>query len=291
MAIPVLFDLETKDPDDILTLCLIADHPRVDLVAVTINPGTDEQVGVVAEVLQRLGREVPLGARNPHQTNPSVSAFHYDWLGSVTSRPAPHDAVELLLETLQRRPDTVLLTGAPLQTLRLALRRRPELVVRRWVGQGGFAGDNLVAPEHRLARFDGRLTCETYNLGHDPKGAALALQAPGFGVRQLVSKNVTHGVSWDPVFHQQMRVFADSRPGMQLACEAMGVYLEQHPEGKLLHDPLAAAAVLEPSLFGWAEVELYSEKGAWGSRPAPGSRTFISLTLDRERLLPVLVGS
>lgn len=45
--IPVVSDMETRDPDDILTLCLIATHPRARLTAVTVNPGTPAQIGVV----------------------------------------------------------------------------------------------------------------------------------------------------------------------------------------------------------------------------------------------------
>jgi hypothetical protein len=33
--------------------------------------------------------------------------------------------------------------------------------IERWVAQGGFAGDELVAPEHRLPKFAGRELCET----------------------------------------------------------------------------------------------------------------------------------
>jgi hypothetical protein len=39
-VIPIAFDMETSDPDDALTLCLLATHPRVELRAI-ISIGAD----------------------------------------------------------------------------------------------------------------------------------------------------------------------------------------------------------------------------------------------------------
>ena len=46
---PFVFDMETSDPDDFITLVFLLGHPEVDLRAVTITPGTREQVGVVRQ--------------------------------------------------------------------------------------------------------------------------------------------------------------------------------------------------------------------------------------------------
>lgn len=292
---PLLFDMETRDPDDALTLALLADHPQVNLVGVTVNPGSQAQLGVVREILRRCGREhIPLGARNPDHQGESVSEFHYRWLGDIEPWRCPTPASQLISQTASSHPQLVLLTGAPLHNLRLTLRAHPDLHLQRWVAQGGFAGDNLVAPEHRLEKFAGRLTCETYNFGNDPKGAELALGAPGFDRRELVSKNVTHGVPWDASFHARMQQFAGLRLGVDQAIEMMAQYLSLHPEGKLLHDPLAAAAVVEPSLFQWVEVEAYRQKGAWGARPAAGTNTFITTQWAQDqtdRLPSILAGA
>ena len=53
---PFVWDMETSDPDDFMTLLLLLGHPRVDLRAVTITPGTPEQVGLVRWALRALGR-------------------------------------------------------------------------------------------------------------------------------------------------------------------------------------------------------------------------------------------
>ena len=47
--VPLVLDLETGDPDDIMTLMLAACHPGVQLKAVTVTPGSLEQLQVPAQ--------------------------------------------------------------------------------------------------------------------------------------------------------------------------------------------------------------------------------------------------
>jgi len=66
---------------------------------------------------------------------------------------------------------------------------------------------------------------------------------------------------------------------------------ESDPEamgGKAFHDPLAACCAIDESIGEWAEVELYREKGAWGSRLAPGSGIWIIIGYDREKFFQTL---
>ncbi len=56
--------METADPDDVLTRCFLATYTGLVLRGVNINPGTDEQVGVIKHVLKYLGEfGVHVGAR------------------------------------------------------------------------------------------------------------------------------------------------------------------------------------------------------------------------------------
>ncbi|QSQ15504.1 nucleoside hydrolase [Myxococcus landrumensis] len=287
----LVFDMETSDPDDALTLCLLATHPAVVLRAVTVTPGTRAQVGMVRHLLARAGRsDVPVGARNPESEKESLSAFHTKWLGPLAPSAPDSLAHELLAATLHQYPEATLVTGAPLQNLRLLLENHPEARLRRWVAQGGFAGDNLVAPEHRLAKFEGKRTCPTFNFNGDPKGALLALSSERVGRRELVSKNVTHGVAYDEAFHERVRPHHTKTAGLALVFEAMERYLKAKPEGKLLHDPIAACAAIDPGIVTWAEVEMVRARGEWGAEPAQGTGTFISVALDRERFFHTFVG-
>jgi pyrimidine-specific ribonucleoside hydrolase len=286
----IVFDMETRDPDDVLTLCLLATHPDVELAAVCVNPGTPAQVGVVRAVLARAGRNVPIGARNPTSASSAVSDFHGDWLGPTAAATADAVAHELIAATLRDRPDAVLVTGAPLHNLRLWLHQHPEGRLARWVAQGGFAGDNLVPPALRLDKFAGRVACESFNFGGDKKGTQLALASDRIALRQLVSKNVTHGLAWDARLHARIGALLGSAPvGVQLMHEAMGVYLATHPDGKLLHDPLAACAAIDPSIVSWIEVRVTYAAGQWGAEAAAGTGTFISISADAERFVQTLV--
>ncbi|HET9622078.1 MAG TPA: nucleoside hydrolase [Kofleriaceae bacterium] len=282
-ATPVVFDMETRDPDDALTLCLLATHPAIALAAVTVTPGTPAQLAIVRELLGRLGRAVPVGARDPASKAEAVSAFHPAWLGALPDAQADGVAHEILARAFEADPATVLLTGAPLQNLKALLRAHPGAKIARWVAQGGFAGDNLVPPARRLAKFDGRTRCESFNFGGDKKATQAALASPQIARRDLVSKNVTHGFAWDAALQARLRARADLSAGAALACEAMDLYLRDHPEGKLLHDPLAACAIVDRDAFTWAEVEVDYERGQWGAQAAAGTQTFITIGLDAAR--------
>lgn len=284
---PLVFDMETRDPDDVMALCLIAAHPGLQLMAVTITPGTPEQIGIVRHVLERLGCQVPVGARATDSPALAVSQFHRDWLGRVADSQPDGIAHEILAQTLT--PAATLLTGAPLQNLRLLLKRHREVRISRWVAQGGFAGDFLVPETDRLSKFAGREFCESFNFGGDKKATLEALRTPRIGRREFVSKNVTHGVAWDEAFQQRVRNAGHLTAGATMVLEAMDVYLHGHPEGKLLHDPLAVSAVVDPGCFRWAEVEVLYQSGRWGSAPVAGTNTFITTGVDRDRAFAAML--
>jgi hypothetical protein len=76
---PFILDMETADPDDFLTLLLLLGHPRVQLLAVTVTPGSREQVGVVKQALAWFGvvDTVPVGSFNIDHPKGCVSDWHY----------------------------------------------------------------------------------------------------------------------------------------------------------------------------------------------------------------------
>ena len=178
-----VFDMETGDPDDFLTLALLGDHPDVTLVGVTVTPGTPHQVGVVRYALARLGLDIPVGAFNLDHKKargtaeeryvPCVSSWHYRTFGEI---PPSRDAEEgwVVLDRLLG-PDTTLVTGAPLKNLGALLARGRPRELGRLFMQGGFAGEGVVPREKQLPKFRGMTTCPTYNLNGAPKAALAAL--------------------------------------------------------------------------------------------------------------------
>jgi len=223
--------METRDPDDMFALCFLASHPNITLRAVTINPGSRAQIGVIRHLLHRLDRsEVPIGARNPDSIKDAVSEFHYEFLGNLAFEEADDVAHNLIAATINLYPDLVLLTGAPLHNLRLFLNHYPLVKIKRWVGQGGFA-------------------------------------------------------------HEIMKPLRHNSPGLLLIYNGMDLYLNQQPDGKMFHDPLAACIAINRNIARLQEVEVYRQKGEWGARIANNTNTFITITVDKGLFFKVLTQS
>ncbi len=309
MAIDLIWDMETGDPDDFLTLLILAGHPGVNLRAVTVTPGGADQIAVVRWALQTLGLDdVPLGSfADPAELEEQdrakkgtlvdrVSGWHWRAYGIRKARDyGARPGFEVLGERLG--PEVTLVTGAPLKNVGRLLSEPGEGPLGRLVAQGGFAGDNIVPPALRLAKFDGMLTCPTYNLNGAPEAALAASVSPRFSERRFVSKNVCHGVYYDLSLHLRVERAAAALPdsrhrrSLELVVQGMDEYLRRKPEGKKFHDPLAAACALDGSVGEWAEVSLYRERGQWGARPTPGSGTQIIVDYHHDRFVEVLLGA
>ena len=281
-----LFDMETADPDDMFALALLATHPRSNLVAVTIHPGGRDQVGLVKHILNILGKSnIPVGVGNPKSDKQRVSQFHYDWLGRVPDQDPDGTATEVIRHAFDNTNDIHLVTGAALTNISDAAneylascslleirplplpRKQPPNFFSEWTCQGGFAGDNIVPPELRLEKFNGRITCQTFNLGGDKKAAEFLTRgiSPPIPKRRFVSKNVCHGVFYSPEADEQIP--RGAHPGLDFIKDGMQHYFKKHPDGKALHDVIAAAAAIEPAIGTWKKVSLYRTKNnEWGCK-------------------------
>lgn len=293
----IAFDMETSDPDDIFTLCLLSHHPRVNLVAVTVTPGSKHQIGLVQYVLALLGKNIPVGARNIDHPKECVSQFHYSWLGKIAPATSSPRGADVLLTALERYcDDLTIVCGAPLGNIRALLQKMSiclfdkTILIPRLVVQGGFAGDNIVPAEHRLSKFNGRITCPTFNLNGDVQAALDILSSDKIIQRIFVSKNVCHGVKYDQTMHQWLQPYQEVNPGIQLMYEGMDHYLRHHKDGKAFHDPLAACVAIDQTVCRFAEVELYREKGEWGSRVSSNPNALISIQADLEKFKAVMIG-
>jgi inosine-uridine nucleoside N-ribohydrolase len=272
----ILLDLETADPDDMTTLMLAVANPSIELLGVTISPGTPLQIATVKLILQLLlGSEhsVVVGAFNVDHVTPNggdcVSGWHFKLLrsfGLTEESSAVPDAEGW--QVLQRlwREDTILVTGAPLKNLGAFLRHcdsaEAPVITGKWVAQGGFAGSNVVPPALRLAKFGDAVFMQTFNFGGDLGSAELALSSPLLrGRSRFVSKNLCHRVVFTAQRLEQLSarllqpMASDvQRRALELVHTGMRIYLAHRSDGKAFHDPLALAAALAPDLFVWAPV-------------------------------------
>lgn len=284
--------METSDPDDAFTLCLLATHAQVNLRAVTITPGSLDQVKLVRYLLKLCQHsEIPIGVRSLNYPKKCVSEFHYKWLGKFEEDDKSQLGYQVLFDTFTQFPDCVLLTGASLGNPRMLLENYPEVMIDRWVGQGGFAGDCVVPVEHRLEKFNGKNTCATFNFNGDIPGAKLLLQTSNIKLKQLVSKNVCHGVVYNQKMHERIKSVKNDNLGLSMIYQGMSVYFKKNPDGKKFHDPLAACVAINSSICDFREVEVYREKGEWGSRlKNDTTNTFISISYNQEKFINTLTG-
>jgi inosine-uridine nucleoside N-ribohydrolase len=288
----VVWDMETNDPDDFLTLLLLAGHPRVNLKAVTITPGSPHQVGLVRWALAELGQpDIPVGAGNLLHPAECVSSWHWAVFGKRAPSRNAAPAAEVLRACCDDR--TTLITGAPPKNLGAALADAARLgepfALARWVAQGGFAGEGVVPPEQQLPKFFGRRTCPSFNVNGAPRVVLEALEVAQIADKRFVSKNVCHGVSYDAAMHAEFGAVCDRSLALSMIHRSMGLYLQRRRDGKLMHDPLAACCAIDLCVGRWAEVDIFRERGEWGSRLSPGSGVWITVGYDHQRFLDTLL--
>lgn len=281
----IILDMETADPDDVMTLCLAAQHSQINLVAVTVTPGTNEQIGLVKHILNIIGLNIPVGSYRIGYEKQCVSHFHNKWIGKFEEKTPDNEGYKVIQDTVAKFPDVTLLTGAPLKNMSTIT---DTIMLSRWVGQGGFAGDNIVPIEYRLPKFDGRITCPTFNFNGDPTTATNMLAAKNILKKYLVSKNVCHGIVYDQEMHEQFAEHKNKSAGLSIVYKGMDLYLKKKPLGKKFHDPLALAVAIDTSVCEFAEVKMYRKKGEWGANPSQDSNTFISINANKQKMINIL---
>lgn len=292
---------KTGDPDDVLTLLFLCANPAVDLLAVTITPGSGEQVALVRWILREMKMtHIRLGAQRWPQherTKVNLGTNFYQCFGrAAAGAPVCERADTVLLECCNEH--VTLVTGAPLHNLGDAL-QLDGFKLGRLVAQGGFAGEGVVPRQLQMDKFRGMDVCPTWNFGGNINAARASLDSTAIARKICVSKNVCHSVYYDDKWHAILGAAAEaaerSAPrstralAFRMMHNAMDAYLQRQPGGKKLHDPLALAVALNETVCDLAEVSLFCQKGKWGSRLSPGSNTWISVAYHSDRFEAALL--
>jgi purine nucleosidase len=273
MAIPIILDVDTG-VDDALAILYAVASPEVDLIACTCVNGNVELELVVRNtlaVLEAAGRgdvEVAVGARTPlkepekhgyevHGPEGLGNAVVPEPSGAASSRTA----VELLLEESHRHRDLLLVSTGPLTNVALALREDPAFLER--VGSytmmaGAFRGRGNTLPRSEA------------NVWYDPEAAAEVFAAcaslPAERLPLAIGLDVTEEIELGPAMLDGICAPAPGSPLAELIRQASEFYIafelasRRDAEGCYLHDPLAVAAAIDPSIVTTAschvEVEL-----------------------------------
>jgi purine nucleosidase len=295
-SIPLLIDCDTGI-DDALALLYAVASPEADIVAVTCVSGNTDARQVATNsraVLELAGRpdiEVSLGRETPLVREPEITPETHGPRGlgyaelPPPSRPSSSRfAPDLLIEEARQRPgELTLVTLGPLTNLALATLREPELprLLRRWVLMGGsYRSNGNTAP-----------TTE-WNVHCDPHAAAVCFTqfgrsaiehgtprplALGLDVTERAKITPDHVVALarragsrpeprlDPGHDPETRSIASHRV-IRFIADSLRFYMEFHSRydgfyGAFIHDPVAVAAVLDPSLVRTEAVAVEVELG------------------------------
>jgi purine nucleosidase len=287
--IPLLVDCDTGIDDSLALLYAIA-SPECELVAVTCTAGNvdarqvAENTRAVLELAGRsdvevaIGREAPLA--RPLVTTPETHGSRgigYAELPAAGSSLSPRYSPDLIVEEARRRPgELTLVTLAPLTNVALAVLREPELphLLKRLVIMGGsYRSSGNTAP-----------TTE-WNVNVDPESAAIVFAAWGASGNTpegptrptALGLDVTEKAKMLP---EHLAALADragcaadgSRPDgganglVRYLADALRFYMEFHSRydgfyGAFIHDPLALATALDPTLARTEAVTVDVELG------------------------------
>jgi purine nucleosidase len=266
---PILIDCDTGI-DDALALLYACGSSDAELLGVTCVGGNvdarqvAENTRAVLELAGRTDVEVALGREVPiaRQMRTAPETHGPRGLGFAELAPAARPlsnrhAADLIIDTVRARPgDLTLVTLGPLTNLALAVLREPELprLLRKLVMMvGSYRSAGNTAP-----------TTE-WNAAVDPEALAIVLRAwANDGPRAwsdpparplALGLDVTERAKLTPDHLRALtgRAGGPDRPIVRLADDALRFYMEFHSRydgfyGAFIHDPLAMAVALDPTL-------------------------------------------
>lgn len=274
---PLILDVDTG-VDDMVALLYAAASPEVELIGattVTGNVHVDRTTRNTLTVLEMAGLgevEVARGAAKPlvQPWQPFPVVHGEEGLGGFTP-PAPtgaastRDGATLIVEEAHRRPGEILLVATgPLTNVALAVEREPKLpeLLRGFSLMGGaFREGGNVTPRAEA------------NVWMDPEAAARVFAAWSAAapaeLPRCLGLDVTEQVVMGREDVEAACAPAPDSPLARLIREGIGHYIDFHAStgrfaGASMHDPLALAATLDPTLCGWASTRVEVElQGRW----------------------------
>ncbi len=310
--------------DDGVAMMMLANHPDVKLLGVTIVPGNTWVFEGAAyairqlEVLKR--REVPvaLGTRYPlragryeemeverkmfgysssyigcfSRAEPEsyLEVYRREFGSEPTIKPVDKHAVDFLIDTIKANPGEVtVMPIGPCTNLAIAIRMAPEIIpmIKRVVYMGGAfdtPGNTTPAAE--------------FNWWFDPEAAKMSVRA-AFAEQLIVGLDVCGKYRFNKKLFE--RITAEETPIAKMFKEKYGPGFEKNPGyTRLVWDTIAAAVVIDPTLIveeetRWVDVNSdynldygrslgYQKRGPAGTRKAR-----ILMEIDEKRFWNLMV--
>jgi len=310
--------------DDGVAMMMLANHPDIELLGVTIVPGNTWVSEGAAyairqlEVLNRRDIPVALGIQYPlragryenlkverkmfgysssyvgcfSRTEPKsyLQVYRREFGNQPTIKPADKHAVDFLVDTIKTNPGQVtIMPIGPCTNLAIAIRMAPEIIpmIKRIVYMGGAfdtPGNTTPAAE--------------FNWWFDPEAARMSVRAP-FAEQLIVGLDVCEKYRFNKKLFE--RITAVRSPIAKMFKEKYGPDFMKNPDyTRLVWDTIAAAVVIDPTLIvkeeiRWVDVDSdynldygrslgYKTQGPAGTRKAR-----ILMEIDEKRFWNLMV--
>ena len=259
MSIPIVIDCDPGHDDAIAILLALA-SPEVELIGVTTVGGnqtldkTTRNALITLEIAGRSDIPVAAGAQAPLRRELRTAAHVHGETGldgpelpQPSALPVEAHAADFLAELME--PGVVLVPTAPLTNLALMLERHPDVHERleRIVWMGGSMGQGNVTPAAEFNSFV------------DPEAGAIVF-ASGIPIT-MVGLDVTHKALFTRAHADGLRgrgrvgrFVAELSDFFQLFHER-----EYHFDGAPIHDAMAVAHVIDPTLVTTSHVNVAVE--------------------------------
>jgi purine nucleosidase len=275
----LMIDVDTGI-DDALALLYACASPEADIVAVTCVAGNVDARQVAANTLAvlelagrgdvevALGQEVPLvRPRMTAQETHGPKGIGYAELPEAARLLSDRNAADLIIAESRARPNEItMITLGPLTNLAVALVREPELprLLRGLV---------MMAGSYRSS--GNRAPTTEWNVAVDPEAMQLVLS--GWAAHTAVPRPIALGLD----VTERAKLMPDHlaelsrRAGVPASSDvltfvgdALRFYMEFHTKydgfyGAFIHDALAVAAALDPSLVRTESVTVEVELGGF----------------------------
>jgi purine nucleosidase len=247
-----------SDVDDCLALAFLLASPEIELVGVSCVYGDVElRARMIQKLLRLAGRDhipITLGSRQTLVGTHAVywGGYEGDGLLAADDPPlsvVPQHAVDHIIETVMTSPGEIhLLAIGPLTNVALAIRKEPQLVTA--LGSLVIMGGAARGPNRWHIGY------AEHNIKCDPEAAQVVF---GSGVPiTLVPLDVTLQVRIDQAGVERIR--AEGSAYHQAVADQVLRYPPFIRQGwTFLHDPLAAAVLIDPGLVRYEPLEVEVE--------------------------------
>jgi inosine-uridine nucleoside N-ribohydrolase len=259
--------------DDGVAMMMLANHPDIELLGVTIVPGntwlsegTAYALGQL-ELLNRTDVPVASGIRYPlraaryetielerkmfgysssyigcfgrAEPESYLDVYREKFVSSPTMKPVDKHAVNFLIDTIKANPGQVtVMPIGPCTNLAIAIRLAPEIIglIKRVVYMGGaFDTPGEITPSAE------------FNWWFDPEAAKMCVRA-AFADQLIVGLDVCKKYHFNKKIFD--RITAVNTPIAEMFREKYGPEFEKNPNyTRLVWDTIAAAVVIDPTLI------------------------------------------